>query len=219
VARVAIDHVPKLVRPAEVEHPITAAAQMRERAREAAEGVAAAQRAVDEREREDVEQAAQRARAGEPLGATSRALAKARDALMLAQRDTNAIRLAQQQAEDDVAAAIGANAHAWLEELDRAAAQARQRAVDALEQFEAAALEISRAAGAEAWLRSAASDQRFDRPAPTMLTASVAPSSRRVTANGEALQVDALVGWLREALEPPTSTPAPLPVEASTAQR
>jgi hypothetical protein len=144
VARVALDTIPVVGRPAEVERTIAAAAAMRERAREAAEAVAAAQGTVDEREREDVESAAARARAGEPLGAQSRALDKARDALMLAQRDTNAIRLAQQQAEDDVATAIAAHGEAWLVEIHGATAQARARALDALAQFEAAALDVSR---------------------------------------------------------------------------
>jgi hypothetical protein len=137
---------------------------------------------------------------------------------MLAQRDSNALRLAQQPSEDEVAQAIGAHADAWLEELHRAREQARERAVAAREQFEAAALEVSRAAGAEAWLRSATTDQRFDRPVPAMLIGTVAASSRRGTANSEPLHVDALIGWLREALEPPT-TPTPLAtIEATPAQ-
>jgi hypothetical protein len=202
-ARVAIDNVPTLVRPVEVEHAIDAAAQMRERAREAAEAVADAQRAVDEREREDVEQAAQRARAGEPLGATSRALTKARDDLLLKQRDLNALRLAQHQAEDDVATAIGAHAEAWLVELDDAAAQARERAIDALVLFEQAAHEISGSGGTANWLTSGQADGRFDRAPGMAIVGTVAQSSRRRTANNEPLRVDELVGWLREALEPP----------------
>jgi hypothetical protein len=135
---------------------------------------------------------------------------------MLAQRDSNAVRLAQQQVEDEVATAIGTHADAWLEELHAEREQARQRAVDALAMFGDAANAIRRAASAEAWLRSATTDQRYDRPALAMLVGTVAPSSRRVTANNEPLHVDSLVGWLRESLEPPTSTPSPT-IESATA--
>jgi hypothetical protein len=38
----------------------------------------------------------------------------------------------------------------------------------------------------------------------------IAVSSRRRTANNEPLRVDELVGYLRELIEPPTSTPAPM---------
>jgi len=37
-------------------------------------------------------------------------------------------------------------------------------------------------------------------------------SSRRRTANGGPLRVDELVGYLREALEPPTPAPAPVTI-------
>jgi hypothetical protein len=209
-ARVAIDNVPTLVRPAEVEQAIVAAQQMRERVAEQAEAVAAAQHAVDEAERQDVEAAARRARAGEPLGASSRALVKARDVLLLAQRDSNALRLAQQQAEDDLAQVIAKHADAWLEELHRAAEQARARAVDALEQFERDAHEISASGGAAIWLRSGQAEGRFDRAPGMAVVGTIAVSSRRRTANNEPLRVDELVGYLRELIEPPTSTPAPM---------
>jgi hypothetical protein len=67
--------------------------------------------------------------------------------------------------------------------------------------------EVGRAASAGAWLRSAASDQRFDRPAPTMLLATAARSSARLTANGAPLRVPELVAFLRESLDEPTPTP------------
>jgi hypothetical protein len=74
MARVALDRVPHLARPPEVEKAIGEALALRDRAREAAEQAAAAQANVDELEREDVEAAAARARAGEPLGAPGAAL-------------------------------------------------------------------------------------------------------------------------------------------------
>jgi hypothetical protein len=208
MARVNVDLVPVAARPPEVEQTIVAAAEMRERARQAAEAVAAAQHAVDEREREDVEAAAARARAGQPLGAPSRPLEKARADLLLKQRDLNALRLAQEQTEDAVAQAVGTHVNEWAEPLQRTTEQARARAIDALDHFEHAALEITHAAGAEAWLRSVVSEKRFDRPAPTMVIGTIAPSSRRVTANSAPLHVPDLITWLREALEPPTPTPA-----------
>lgn len=125
-AQVSIDSIPALARPGEVEQAISDARQLRDRAREAAEAVAAAQQAVDAAEREDVEAAAARARAGEPLGAQGRAVEKARDKLLLAQRDLNAVRMAQGQAEDDVAAAIVEHADRWTVDLAGEVERARE---------------------------------------------------------------------------------------------
>ena len=104
--RVNVDVVPTAVRPAQIEEAIAAAMQMRERARQADEALAAAQRTVEEREREDVEAAAAKARAGQPLGSPNRALVKARDDIMSAQRTSNAFRLAREQCEQQVAETI-----------------------------------------------------------------------------------------------------------------
>jgi hypothetical protein len=204
--RIALDVIPQTARPNEVETAIQAAEQMRARAREAAEAVAAAQAAVDEREREDVEAAAARARAGEPLGTQSRALVKARETLQLAQRDLNAVRLAQTQIEAEVAQTIDTHGDGWLAALNDASEHARARATEALAAFETAVDEAGAAAGAAAWLTAARADGRYDRRVPTMLAGTVAPSSQRATANGAPLQVDALVAWLREAIAPPAPT-------------
>lgn len=206
--RINIEYVPRLARPSEVETAIDAATQMRERAREAAEAVAAAQKAVDEREREDVEAAAARARAGEPLGAPSRTLTKARDELLLKQRDLNALRLAQEQAEQDVVDAIGGHADEWGVSLRDEAERARETAQAALVSLEDAVARIGSSGSAQNWLAAASDDGRYDRP-PKPIVA-FAPSSARRTANNEPLSVAELVGWLREAIEPPTAVVPPL---------
>jgi hypothetical protein len=96
----------------------------------------------------------------------------------------------------------------WLAELERETAQARERAIAALEAFEVAVHELSVAAGAALWVRSSQADGRWDRRVPVAITGTVAPSSGRVSANSEPLRVAALVGYLREALEPPEPEPA-----------
>jgi transcription elongation GreA/GreB family factor len=73
-ARVSIDSIPALSRPPEVEQAISDARTLRDRAREAAEAVAAAQQTFDAAEREDVESAAAAARAGQPVGAEGKAV-------------------------------------------------------------------------------------------------------------------------------------------------
>jgi hypothetical protein len=183
---------------------------MRERAREAAEAGAAAQGRVDELEHQDVEQAARRARAGEPLGATSRALTKGRDTLLLAQRDSNALRLAQEQVEQELATTIVEHANGWAAELDDEAARAREAGAAALDALRTACEQIGAAASAQAWLSGALADGRLDRPARQMVVGSLAPSSRRLTANHEPLTAAELFGFVSELVEPPsTSTPAP----------
>jgi hypothetical protein len=66
------------------------------------------------------------------------------------------------------------------------------------------------------WLQSGSADGRWDRRPPTPLLG-IAPSSRRMTANGEPLRVEQLVGFLRETVTPPTRAPAPLVVETTEA--
>jgi hypothetical protein len=215
--RVNVDVVPKLARPVEVEQAIKAATQMRDRARAASEGVAKAQQAVDEREREDVEQAAAKARAGEPLGQPARALVKARDDLLLKQRDANALRLASEQSDQELAAVIATHADNWTVELDTEVEQAREAGRAALAALQNACDRIGAATSAQAWITGALIDDRFDRPPRQMLAGSIAPTSRRLTANHEPLTAAELFGFVSELVEPPsTSTPAPT-VTADTA--
>jgi hypothetical protein len=49
-------------------------------------------------------------------------------------------------------------------------------------------------------------DDRFDRRVGVTTAATVAPSSRRVSANQESFRVDDLIGWLREAIAPLSTT-------------
>jgi hypothetical protein len=217
MARVALDTIPDLGRPDAVVAVLNEALELRGRLRQARDELVAATAELERQEAADVEAAAKAIRSGEAPGNLSAKVTKQRHAVEVAQRNAAALELASEAAEADLASTMLASADTWAEELHRDREQARERAVAALEHFEAAALEVSRAAGAEAWLRSATTDQRFDRPVPAMLVGTVAPSSRRVTANSEPLHVDALIGWLREALEPPTPTPVTLVETAETA--
>ena len=208
-AQVAIDSIPTLARPSEVERAIADARALRDRAREAAEQVAAAQQAVDAAEREDVEAAAARARAGEPLGAQGRAVDKARDKLLLAQRDLNAVRLAQGQTEDDIAAAIVDRADAWAVELAAEIVRAREAGRASIAALEDATRRLAAGASAENWVAASVSDGRFDRPTRGVVAASAAPSSRRITANGDPLTSSELLAFVSELVDPPsTQTPA-----------
>lgn len=208
-ARINIDLIPKTARPTSVAQAIKGAEAMRARARAAAEAVAAAQNAVDEVEREDVEAAALRARAGEPLGATNRALTKTRDELLLKQRDLNALRLAQEQAEEDVVDAISERADHWAIELRAEADRAREQGRAALIALKDAFAQIGGSTSAQSWLAAASRDGRYDRAAKP--TRAFALSSARRTANSEPLSVGDLLGYLHEAIEP-------LPTTATNAQ-
>jgi hypothetical protein len=206
MARVNVEVVPALARPADVERAMMEAIRLRDRAREQAEAVAAAQAAVDEQERRDVEQAAARARAGEALGSPPPALAKARAALQLAQRDLSALRLAQEQAEEAVVHAVTGQTGAWVEALDREAEEARERGRQAVTELAAACQAIGAAGGAKLWIESTQADGRYDRPVRPVVTGSWAPTSAKRTANGEALGVEEVLAFAANLLDPPVGS-------------
>jgi hypothetical protein len=210
MARVSIDAVPRLARPVEVDGAVAEAVALRDRAREASEAVAAAQANVDELERQDVETAAARARAGESLGAPAAGLRKAKDALALAQRDQTAIRLAQEQAETDVANTIAESAGRWSADLHDEAERARQAGRDAIDALRAACDRIGACGSARNWIDAG----DYSRPPRAVGTASVAPSSRRRTANNEPLNIGELLAYAAELIDPPP--PSPTAVLGST---
>jgi hypothetical protein len=203
--RINVANVPSLVRPSAVEAAIEAATAMRQRAREAAEAVAQQQHVVDEAQQRDVEQAATAARAGQPLGQPAKALTAARDKLLLLQRDLNALRLASEQCDEQVAAAIVEQADSWGVELDSEAEQAREVGRAAIAALQDACARIGAATSAKNWLATG----EFDRAPVPVVLASYAPSSRRRTANGEALSTSELLGYAIELIDPPplVSTP------------
>jgi hypothetical protein len=216
-AQVAIDNVPALARPSEVERAVADARKLRDRGREAAEQVAAAQQAVDVAEREDVESAAAAARAGQPVGAEGKAVEKARSALLAAQRSLNVVRLAQGHAEDDVATAIIEHAADWSVELAAEAERAREAGHASVAALADATRRLGGAGAATNWLAASVDDGRFDRPPRGVIAGSIAPSSRSRTANGEPLSATELLALVDELLDPPTPTPAPT-IEATTTQ-
>jgi hypothetical protein len=215
-ARVAVEVVPVVRPPAEVEQAIADAVRLRDRARGATEAVAAAQANAEAQEHADVEQAAARARAGESLGAPAAALKKARDTLALAQRDLAAIRLAQEQSEQEVAEAIVAQADQWCADLATEVEQAREAGRQAIAALEQACARIAAAESAEMWIASGVVDGRFDRRQVVPLGANIAPSSRALTANAAPLGRDELLGYVSELIEPwPTVQRTPLVAPAT----
>lgn len=104
-------------------------------------------------------------------------------------------------------AALDANAGAWLESRDDEAEHARERASAALAAFEQALADLTGASSAGIWVRSARSDQRWDRAVPTSGAGSAAPSSARTSANGDPLDRSTLLGYCRELVDPPAPRP------------
>ncbi len=205
--RVAIDFVPGLGQPAEVAKGLTEATELRDRAREAVEDVAAAQSAVDEVERQDVESAAQRARSGEPLGQVPAVVKKAREQLEMAKRNSAALALALQGCEDDLIDVLAEQADPWIAELDNEVESARERAAQALAAFESALGHLTDATSTSLWLRTATEDGRWDRPTRIASAGTVAPSSARLTKNDSPLDRAALLGYCHELVEPPAPRP------------
>jgi hypothetical protein len=204
VTRVALDLIPDAARPTEVARLLDEALALRARHREANEALAKAQADLERAEAADVAAAAERIRSGEAPGKLSASISTARHAVETAQRNAAALDLAARAAGDDLAATMREHADTWLVALDEAREQARARARDALDALVVATGALREAASTAAWLRSGLSDDRWDRQPPVMVVGSAAPSSRRTTANQEPLHVDALVGYLREAIEPPS---------------
>lgn len=205
MSRIAIDNVPTLARPPEVERAIAEARGLRDVAQQSADEVAAAQAKVDQLEQQDVEGAAARARAGEPLGTPGAPVRKAKDTLALGQRNLAAVRLAVEQAEADAVSAISKRADDWAVALREEDEKAREQARSALLALEDAVARIGASGSAQNWLAAATVDERFDRALKPIL--SFAPSSTRMTANSQPLSVAELVGFVREAIEPlPTTT-------------
>ena len=206
--RVALDLVPALVRPEQVGKALAEASELRDRARQAQEQVAAAQAALDEAEKQDVEAAAQRARSGQPLGTTPAGVTKARSALEAAKRTSAALTLALEGAEGDLVAALTVNGSAWVEGLDDESGRARQRAATALTEFQAALADLAKAAAAALWVRGALGDGRWDRPLRQASAGTVAPSGAKVSANGEPFAASDLIAWAQELITPPAPPPS-----------
>jgi hypothetical protein len=212
-SRIALDNVPTLVRPSEVERAIDEARQLRDRHRLAQEELAQAQQALEQAQEADVARAAERVRQGSAPGALPPAIAKAKQAVEFAERNARAIGVATEQAGQDVVAAIAERADDWDVSLRDETERARETAQAALVALEDALARIAGSGSAQNWLSAASEDGRYDRPLKPVLA--FALSSGRRTANSEPLSVAELVGWLRDAIAPPTPSPT---IEATPAQ-
>jgi hypothetical protein len=202
---VAIDVIPTLGRPAEVERAIDEARELRDRHRLAQEEQAQAQQALEQAHETDVAAAAERVRKGSAVGALPPAIEKAKHVVALAERNALAIGLAARAAREDVGTTIAEHADDWLKALDAGDESARQRARDALVALEAALGEVSSISSARLWLDGGS----FDRPPQGTIVAADAPSSRKRTANSQAVSRDEILSWARELIDPPQAPVAP----------
>jgi hypothetical protein len=202
-----LDRIPNVARPPEIERAISEARELRRRHRLAQEELARTQQALEQAQEADVAAQAERVRQGAEPGAVPAAIRKAKEAVEVAQRNANAIGRAHAQAGQDVAGAIAERSDAWNVALAAELEQAREQAQAALAAFKAATVRINAADGTSWWLSGALADGRFDRLAKVGV--SHAPSSRRVTMNGEPLSSQEIVAFAREMVAPPAPEPEP----------
>jgi hypothetical protein len=200
--RIGLDVVPLVARPDDIDKALDKAVELRDRARQADTDAAGAVAELERLEAADREAAAAAARAGESFGGIPPAVKKARAEVDEAQRVAGVLRLAADQAGDELAIVIRASADTWGTGLDKATEDARAHARKALEALEQALQDMGNAAGARAWIDGAITDGRFDRPVPTVMLGATAPTSRRMTANGEALRRSDLLRFVAELLDP-----------------
>jgi hypothetical protein len=205
--RVDVDQIPRERRPDDVTALLDEASGLRDKLRHAVEQTAAAQTRLEQAEREDAEAAAERVRKGSPLGAEQPAVEKARRNLEQTRRAERALELAVGAALVELASTLDASSPAWLDELEQAAGEARERGRAALVELEHALADLSTASSAAAWVRSGASDGRWDRRPPTTTAGAASASSRHITANGTPIGRDMLLGYCLELVAEPTPPP------------
>jgi hypothetical protein len=209
MARVAIDRIPSLARPPEVERAITEAVELRDRLRQANEQLAAAEAEHERQQNDDVAHAAERARKGSPLGAIPAGVEKARHEVDVRKRTAAALALASQAAQDDVGSTLLTCAAPWRAELDTVVEQAREDGRKAIAALRDACASIGDGLAIKGWVESGLeSGGVFDHLAVGVWTASVAPSSRRRTINSEPLSATELFAYLAELIEPAAAPPA-----------
>jgi hypothetical protein len=205
--RLDLDVIPATRRPQPVADAIREAADLRAKLRAAKEATATAERALADARQADIRHGASRVRSGQAVGAPGAQVTKAEQQLAKDQRSAAIIERAYAEASDDLAAAIATASPGWIDRLGDEQAQAHERAVKALADYEAAVSELRAAAGAAAWLASALADQRLDRPVRVPMVGARAWTSARLAANGEAFMADQVLGWARELLDPPAPPP------------
>jgi hypothetical protein len=200
--RLNVDVIPEVGRPGAISELLGEALALRDRLRQAQEELAAAQADLEAQERRDVEATAARIRSGADPGTPPPAIQKARHVVELATRTAAALTLANEAAQTDVVAALAEHADTWGATLDAEQQRARERAREAFAALQASLDEIRTAASGAAWVRSGASDSRWDRPQRRMLVGTAAPSSARRTMNSQPLGADELFAYLHELIEP-----------------
>jgi hypothetical protein len=209
------EHVPAAARPPAVAKVVAETLELRDRFRDAQAAVARAQDALEKQEQADVEAAAKAIRSGAPAPAVSTTIKKGRDELEKEQRSANILRLASETAAMDATEVIRSTSGDWQAALETEIEQARHRAVEALDAFEAALSDARAAAAASLWITNATEDGRFDRPPRPAVLGAFAPGSRRLTANQEPIDATTLLGLALELVEGPA--PVSVIVEPATA--
>jgi hypothetical protein len=200
---VALDVIPELARPDPVAEAVAEAVELRDRLRVAKQELAEAEGELERLEQDDVAAAAEKIRAGATPGSIPAAISKARQAVELKTRDARALAVASEAAQADLVGAMTASAGEWVERIEDATGEARERATAALAALTEALDQIATSTSASAWIQVARDDARWDRPPRLMHAGTVAPTSARRTANSEALRVDEVLGYARELIDPP----------------
>jgi chromosome segregation ATPase len=206
-AWVNVDVVPAVGRPDAVETAIAEAVELRDRLRAAQEELAAMQAELERQEHDDVARTAEKIRSGAAPGAIPATISKAREKVEVAKRNASALAVASEASQADAAEAMRPNAGEWVERIDAATGEARERAVAALATLEESLGELATLTSASSWVVNGQSDGRWDRRPAVMVMGASAPSSKRLTANGEALTREQLLGFVGELVEPPEPTP------------
>jgi hypothetical protein len=206
---VSLDVIPEPARPEAVVAALSEAIELRDRLRAAQEERAQSQSALERLEADDVAKAAERIRSGSAPGAIPQAIQKAKGAVELSTRNARALNVASADAAADLAKALTANADTWLKALDDETHHARERAIAALAELDESLGALGALVSAAAGVEGARDDGRWDRPVRQMVGGSIAPSSKRLTANGEALTREQVLAFVGELVEPPSQQTTP----------
>jgi hypothetical protein len=209
------DVVPSARRPDTVNAALADLDNLSARLTTATAAVEAAESALRDAERHDRENAARALREGkatiaaEPAGVT-----KARQRVAGAKRELDILRLAHTASEADLEQALDAASAAWTSDLDDEEQVARRHARELLAEHEQTCAAANAAASARLWLGDGHS---LDRPPRRVAGGSIAPSSSRAAANGNAFDAATIWTWVAELVDPPPPAPRAVPRVAEPA--
>lgn len=215
--RVDVDQIPSLGRPAEVDRLVDETSALRDKLRAANEQLASAEQKLEQAEHDDAQAASERLRKGATLGAEAPNVEKARKVVEQARRAERAVTLAVGAALTDLGSTMEASSTGWLDELERLADEARERGRQALDELERSLADLATASSAAAWVRSGQADGRWDRRPPMTPVGAYAPTSARLSPNGQPFDRAAVLAWASELVAAPTPAPVAVVEPASDA--